>query len=142
MIFMHCVWSTKNRFPFLDSPQLRRQVWGHIKENAIAKKINLDIISGYSDHCHCLIALGSDEKLSRIMMLIKGESAHWINKSKLCKTTFAWQDHYYFFKVDELSIELVRNYIKNQETHHGKVNFNEEIDSLISDFERSGLKPL
>jgi len=36
-IYIHFVWSTKNRFPFLDSLALREKVWLHIWENARLK---------------------------------------------------------------------------------------------------------
>jgi putative transposase len=110
---------------------MRSKVWEHIKENGIAKKICIDTINGYSDHCHCLISLSSDQKLSRVMMLIKGESAHWINKNRLCGLTFGWQEHYYSSRVYGSALESVRDYINNQEEHHRKVGFRDEIESLF-----------
>jgi putative transposase len=37
-IYIHFVWSTKNRTPFLNSADLRKEVWKHIKENSVQKK--------------------------------------------------------------------------------------------------------
>jgi putative transposase len=54
-VYLHFVWRTKNRFPFLDSIELREKVWKHIQENAKEKGIFVDFIGGYSDHCHCII---------------------------------------------------------------------------------------
>ena len=51
-VYIHFVWSTKNRYPFLDSKQLRLKVWNHIRENARGKNIFIDFVNGYSDHCH------------------------------------------------------------------------------------------
>jgi len=56
----------------------------------------------------------------QIMKLIKGESAYWINKEKLTKEFFEWQDEYFVTAVSESIIKRNQIYIKNQETHHTK----------------------
>ena len=66
-VYIHFVWSTKKRIPFLNSKELRMKVWQHIRENAKKKGIFIDFISGYTDHCHCLISLGSDQTMQKIM---------------------------------------------------------------------------
>jgi len=76
--------------------------------------IHIDFINGYRDHCHCLVALQSDQTLSQIMQLIKGESSFWINKNNLCKDHFQWQNDYYAVSVSKSALQKVRNYIKNQ----------------------------
>ncbi len=125
------MFSTKNREPFLHSPEIRKKVWGHIKENALKKGIFIDFINGYSDHCHCLISLGSDQTISKVMQLIKGESSFWINKNKLCQGKFEWQDEYFAVSVSESMVNRVRNYIKNQEEHHSRKTFQEEYEEFI-----------
>jgi len=65
-VFIHFVWSTKNRFPFLDSKDLRLQVGNHIRENAREKGIYVDFLNGHTDHCHCLVSLGSDQAIQKI----------------------------------------------------------------------------
>lgn len=89
-VWIHFVWSTKNRKPYLDSIEVREKVWKHITENAKEKGIYIDFINGHSDHCHCLISLGADQNIQKIMQLIKGESSFWINKNRLTKEKFEW----------------------------------------------------
>lgn len=113
-IYVHIVFSTLNRIILLNSTELRVKVWKHIKENASSKGIYLHMINGYSDHCHCLISLGSNQNIEKMIQLIKGESSFWINKNQLTKDKFAWQDEYFAVSVSESMIESVRNYIKNQ----------------------------
>lgn len=84
----HFVWSTKNRVPFLETKELRKKVWKHIKENAKEKRIHIDFVNGYSDHCHCLIFLGPNETIQKLMQLIKGESSFWMNQQGLTKEKF------------------------------------------------------
>lgn len=111
-IYIHIVFSTKNRRPYLDTFSLRIKVWKHIKDNALEKGIYMDLVNGYSDHCHCLISLGSDQNIETVVQLIKGESSYWVNKNQLTKEKFSWQDEYFAVSVSESKIEMVRNYIK------------------------------
>jgi len=133
-VYIHFVWSTKNRFPYLNSIELREKVWNHIKENAKEKGIYIDFINGFSDHCHCLISLGVEQNIKKIIQLIKGESSFWINKNQLTKERFEWQDEYFAVSVSESVVDKVRDYIKNQEIHHQKKTFQEEYDEFISKF--------
>ena len=130
-VYIHFVWSTKNRVPFLDAPDQRQKVWKHIHSNGKQKELYIDTVNGYKDHCHCLVSLGADQTIRKVIQLIKGESSYWINKHQLCKQKFEWQDEYFAVSVSESMIDKVRNYIKNQENHHGKKSFEEEYCELI-----------
>ena len=129
-IYIHFVWSTKNRIPYLDTLDLRLNVWKHIKENGKEKGIFIDQVNGYSDHCHCLISLRSNQTIQSIAQLIKGESSHWINENNLCPDKFQWQDEYFAVSVSESMLLRVRNYIKNQEQHHTKYTFEKEVQQI------------
>lgn len=84
-VYIHFVWSTKNKYPFLDSYELRMNVWKHIRENAKTKGIFIDFINGYTDHCHYLVSLGADQTIQKVMQMIKGEFSFWINKNGLVR---------------------------------------------------------
>jgi len=129
-VWLHFVWSTKNRIPYLQDP-IRPKVFDHIQQNALKKKIHIDFINGYLEHVHCLISLGSDQTLEKLMQLIKGESSFWINKNELTKTKFGWQDEYFVASVSESNLEKVRRYIAKQEEHHSKVPFEKEFDEML-----------
>ena len=130
-VYIHFVWSTKNREPFLNTKELRLKVWQHIRENAKEKEIFIDFINGYAEHCHCLISLGVDQTIQKIMQLLKGESAYWINKNQLTGSKFEWQNEYFAASVSESILNKVREYIKNQEEHHHRKTFQEEYDEFI-----------
>ncbi len=130
-VYIHFVFTTKNRFPYLNTPELREQVWKHIIENSIKKNIFIDQVGGHAEHCHCLVSLGSNQSIEEVMRLIKGESSHWINKNKLTKSKFEWQGQYFALSVSESMVERVRGYIKKQESHHAKKTFKEEYEEFI-----------
>ncbi len=133
-VYIHFVWCTKNRVPYLETLDLRNKMWNQIKENAIKKEIFIDFVNGYSEHCHCLVSLGAEQTISQIMQLIKGESAFWFNQQNYIYEKLQWQDEYYAMSVSQSAIERVRNYIKNQGKHHKKKTFQEEHIEIIEKY--------
>lgn len=129
-VYVHFVWSTKNRTPFL-TKDMRKKVFEHIRENAKEKNIYIDFINGYVDHVHCLVSLNDDLSIGKIAQLLKGESSYWINKNKLTSSKFEWQDEYMAIGVDDEKIPIVRKYIAEQEEHHKGVTFAQEYDKFI-----------
>jgi len=129
-VWLHFVWTTKNRHPFL-TDEIRLAVFEHIRQNAREKGIHIDFINGWLEHVHCLISLGTDQTLEKIMQLIKGESSFWINKNKLTKTTFGWQDEYFVVSVNEETLPSVRRYISKQEEHHKTNSFDDEFEDFL-----------
>ncbi|MBD1385773.1 IS200/IS605 family transposase [Mucilaginibacter rigui] len=130
-IWVHLVFSTKNRQPWMNK-ELRYKMHQHIIENCKKKEIFLQAINGYTDHIHCLISLGKDQSISKIVQLIKGESSFWVNKQRFLDETFGWQDDYFAVSVSESQVETVIGYIKNQEKHHAKKTFAEEADEFTN----------
>lgn len=129
-IWVHLVFSTKERIPFI-SKDIRNEIYQHIIQNCKSKNIFLQSINGHDEHIHCLISLGKDQTISKIAQLIKGESSFWVNKHNICQGKFAWQDDYFAVSVSESQVESVISYIKNQEIHHLKRTFAEEVDEFM-----------
>ncbi len=133
-IWVHLVFSTKDRTPFLNVKELREPVFRHIYENAREKEIWLDKIGGYKEHIHCLISLGREQTISKIAQLIKGESSFWINKSNLITQHFSWQDDFWAVSVSESHVDAVRKYIESQEFHHQRKSFDQEVDEFMQKY--------
>ena len=132
-IWVHVVFSTKNREEFL-TKDIRYDVHKHIIENCEKKGIFLQSINGYTEHLHYLISLGKDQSISNVVQLIKGESSFWINQNKLTKSKFSWQDDYFAVSVSHSQVESVVKYIKNQEEHHSKKSFSEEVEEFMTKY--------
>jgi putative transposase len=132
-IWIHLVFSTKNREPFL-TKDIRYKVHQHIIENCKEKDIFIIAVNGYTDHLHCLISLGKEQSIAKIAQLIKGESSFWINKNTICKTKFSWQDDYFAVSVSESQVGTVKKYIQNQEAHHSKSTFSNEVDEFMKKY--------
>ena len=132
-IWIHLIWSTKNRERII-TKEIKPELLGHIRENAKSKNIYIDFINCEPEHVHLTLSLGSDQTISKVAQLIKGESSNWINKNKLLRGHFEWQDEYIAISVSESQINKVREYIKNQEEHHRRKNFTEEYDEFIQKY--------
>ena len=64
-VWIHLVWSTKNREPYL-TESIRQEVLQHIRENARKKDIYIDFVNGHVEHVHCLISLGTDQTIEKL----------------------------------------------------------------------------
>lgn len=129
-IWIHLIWATKNRENLI-TKDLKPKLIEHIRSNAKQKEIWLDSVNCIGDHIHLLISLGSEQTISKVVMLIKGESSFWVNKSKLILGKFEWQDEYMAYSVSDSVVQRVRNYISNQEEHHRVKSFGEECDEFL-----------
>ena len=108
-IWVHLVFSTKNKEPFI-AKENRQTIHNHIIQ--IAKKnIFLQAINGYTEQLHCLISFGKDQTIAKVAQLIKGESSFWINKNELIPFKFYWQDDYFAVSVGESQMEKFVNNI-------------------------------
>ena len=130
-IWVHCVWGTKKRIPFI-TDENKSVILDHIKENAKSKNIFLYNLNGDKQHLHGLISLKADQTLSNVMQLIKGESSFWINKNKITQKKFEWADEYFAVSVSDSQVINVKRYIDNQEKHHKNKSWEKEYDEFIN----------
>jgi putative transposase len=72
--------------------------------------------------------------IANAMQLIKGESANWLNKTSYLSERMNWQDDYFAVSLGQSQVERVRNYIINQEEHHRKKSFTEEVDEFMNKY--------
>jgi len=128
---LHFIWSTKNRQPLI-SEKLKPLLLTHIRENSIEKGIFIDAMNCVEDHIHLLVSLGTEQSISKVAMLIKGESSFWVNKQELTTQKFEWQDEYIVFSVSESGIKKVRDYITKQEEHHLRKTFAQEYEEFLA----------
>ena len=114
IIWVHLIWSTKNREKII-STNLKPKLLKHILLNAKRKKIYIDQINCTTDHLHALISLGASQSISKVAFVLKGESSHWVNENNYIPGNFEWQDEYIAVSVSESQVDKVRLYIKDQE---------------------------
>jgi|SRR3974390_100998 len=129
--YVHCVFSTKNRTQLIRDPQ---SLWAYNRGITRNCKFDLLAIGGTVDHVHLLLALPANRNLADVMRDIKANSSRHMRE---VGTRFAWQDGYSGISVSPSQINTVRRYIANQEQHHRKQSFDEELVMLL---ERAGVR--
>ena len=130
----HLVFSTKERIPFIKAewrPRVHSYLGGIIRGmNGVA-----EIVGGVADHVHLLVSLRPVHCLADVMRDMKKDSSTWVKEN--FDDHFAWQEGYAAFTVSPSATNSVRNYIANQEAHHRKRSFVEELKELL---EKSGVE--
>ena len=130
-IWIHAVFSTKNREPLIHSA-VEERIYVHIREHLQSDfECTVRSINGMPDHIHILFLLNPNYAVKDILKNVKGESSHWVNQNNIFKTKFAWQTGYGAFSVNELNREKVANYIRNQKKHHRKKTYAEEYEEFM-----------
>ena len=132
-IWIHAVWSTKNRKCLLQK-EYSQHINDHIIENAKKKNILIDCVGGYLDHIHVLLRLKNDQTVSKILQLIKGESSHWINNQDFFREKFEWQKEYFAVSLGNENVNLVRYYIHNQYNRHRPISYQEVYQQFIKKY--------
>ena len=132
-IWMHFVWTTYRRQKLINN-NMMQSLSKHIIENGKEKGYYIDSINGVLDHIHLLVRLTPTQNSADCANLLKGESSNWVNKNNFIKGKFSWQKGYGVFSVSESQVNKVRNYILNQEDHHRKKSYQEELASLLKHF--------
>ena len=132
-IWLHFVWTTKNRHNFINSI-LKKELISHIKEYGKQNDIYVETVNGISDHLHLLVKMKPTQTPAQIANLLKGESSNWINQNDFLKIKFSWQNGYGVFSVSESQLDKVRYYILNQEKHHQKMTYLEEVDKFVETY--------
>lgn len=134
--WLHLVWATLERQPLLPKPAASK-LSGFLSAYAAEKNIYMKINFVNADHVHMLVDLPASRAIDEAAQLFKGSSSHWINEGNLVPGKFGWQRGYGAFSVSHSATDEVSAYIANQEEHHRKLSFAEELKKLV---ERYGLE--
>jgi len=133
-LWIHIIWSTKNREPILTS-ELKAEVFAEIKNISRNHEIYLDAINGIEDHVHLLIRLRTDQSVADVVKTIKGNS--WNFFKDVPEKYVTWQDGFAAFSVSPDNLKGVRNYIRNQEKHHRDKSFAAELKEIKNEANNS-----
>ncbi len=136
-ILIHIVFSTKGRIPFLQDPDIRSQM--HAELGGTSKSVNCPpiIVSGVGDHIHMLARQSRTISLADWVKELKRVTSLWIKEKSPRHQDFAWQAGYGAFSVSPSQSSKVIQYIRDQEIHHRKHDFQAEFRELL---ERHGIE--
>lgn len=129
-LLFHIVFSTKDRAPFLDA-ELKPRLFAYM--GGILRKLGGTalLINGPNDHVHLLAVLPAKTSVAEIVGKLKANSSGWVHRQFPGRWRFAWQTGYAAFSVSHSQKQAVLDYIANQEAHHRKVSFQEELVAFL-----------
>ncbi len=129
-IWLHYIWATKSRQPLI-TKELKPELNQHIRHYGNGNDIYVDMVNGDKNHLHSLVCLKPTQTPAEVINKLKGESSNWVNKTEYLGVKFAWQNGYSVFSVSGSNVKKVREYIKNQEQHHKKMTYLEEVEKFL-----------
>ena len=87
---------------------------------------------GITNHIHLLLTLPRTITVSDYLKKIKSNSSRWLKEQGSQYRAFGWQDGYGVFSVSPSVMDKVVAYINNQEEHHRKHTFRDEMISFLN----------
>ena len=127
-VLIHLVFSTKNRQPFIGS-ESQPETFAYLAGTLNAIDCPAILVGGMPDHVHLLFVLGRVVALSQAVEEVKKESSKWAKTH--VHPDFYWQSGYGAFSVSPSNVPKVTQYIANQETHHQKMSFQDEMRAFL-----------
>jgi len=135
-LLTHVVFSTKHRLPQID-PELKAPLLSYM--GGIVRELNgvALLVNGTADHVHLLVRLPPTVSIADALRIVKTNASRWVHEKWPSRSAFTWQTGYGAFSVSQSNATAVLRYIKNQEEHHRKVSFQQE---LIAYLRRHGIE--
>ncbi|MCC8038218.1 MAG: IS200/IS605 family transposase [Bacteroidales bacterium] len=126
----HIVFSTHERRATITHHN-RERMYRYAK--GIARKMRCKILemNGMPDHVHILASLHSTVALATLVGRIKQRTSLYMHHNILFPHFHKWEKEYFATSLSPSALPNVRNYIKNQEQHHGIRNFEDEINWMV-----------
>lgn len=128
--YIHITFSTKDRYPFIDK-KIARELFAYLAgicKNFESYPVE---IGGVADHIHIVCNLSRKIPLMKLVEELKSHSSGWIKTKGNGYQNFYWQNGYGGFSVNPKEIEVIRQYILNQEEHHKKRTFQDEYRAFL-----------
>ena len=125
----HLVFSTKDRAPLIE-PSWRNRLHEYLGGTVAGLGAFPQGNGGIADHVHLLVGLKATHCLADFMRELKKASSAWVH-DEIGMRLFAWEEGYAAFTVSPSSRPAVQRYIANQDSHHRKKTFREELLELL-----------
>jgi putative transposase len=134
-IYVHLVFSTQGRRPFLQDPIVRGRMHGYLQGICEKQKSPSIAVGGVEDHVHIACRLGKTMDVSELIKALKHGSSIWIKSEFENQKLFYWQNGYGAFSVSPSHVPALKEYIHNQEEHHRHESFQDEFRRLLKIYE-------
>ena len=116
-IFLHFVWATRDRLPFV-TPEIERRLYRMMEAKVRELGCRVVAINGMPDHVHLLVQMSTTITPADLMQKVKGASSGFARNVLRQGEAFSWQHGYGVFSVGQKGVPRVVAYIANQKQHH------------------------
>lgn len=119
-IYLHVVWSTYRRSPWITG-ELERELYRCIAQEAARFKCGVLALNGMPDHIHVILDFPAAVELSKVVQAMKGASSRFARDNfPRTELGYGWQDNYAAFSISPSQLEKAINYVQNQKQRHAK----------------------
>jgi REP element-mobilizing transposase RayT len=132
-ILYHLIFRTKDSMKTLNLEH-SRELYAYIMGYNKNKNCHLYRINGMEDHLHILCDLHPSLALANYMRDMKTSTSVWLKQSGNFHGFEGWAVGYAAFTYAWKDKDLIVNNIKNQQEHHKKETFEDELKRLLKEF--------
>ena len=129
-LFFHIIFSTKERRNSLHK-DIRDDLLAYLCGIARKQQARVVKAGAVENHVHLLMTMRPKQSLSDMVRDIKANSSRWMHENHPEERDFAWQSGFSVFSVSASVAPTVSAYIENQESHHHRMSFEEELRTLL-----------
>jgi REP element-mobilizing transposase RayT len=133
-LYVHIIFSTKNRQRFLADNDLRERTHAYLAGVCRNQDSPAVIAGGAEDHVHILCRLGKQITVADLVRELKRDSSSWIKTQRGDLAKFHWQTGYGAFSVSPGHVEDLKAYIANQMEHHRLESFQDEFRRVCAKY--------
>jgi len=133
-IYLHIVFSTKERETFLGDREFRGRVHKYLGGVIRGTGCSPIRVGGVEDHVHILCRLNRTVATADLVRDVKKESSKWIKEVASSSQHFQWQAGYGAFSVSPSHVDQLIQYIENQEDHHHKETYQSEFRRIMQKY--------
>ncbi|HRY32976.1 MAG TPA: IS200/IS605 family transposase [Bacteroidales bacterium] len=131
-ILYHIVFRTKNGENTLSQDNIR-DLYSYINGYFRKKKCHLYRINGTENHIHLLCEIHPSMAIADFMRELKVSTSLWLKQSRYFTAFEGWAEGYAVLTYAYRDKDMILNYIKNQQSHHQLISFEEEYKNLLEE---------
>lgn len=123
-LMFHLEWCTKYRYKMFRKEENRKLLEACIRRAASMHEIKIIEVNVQPEHVHCVVLVKFSLSVSKVLQLLKGISARlFFEKKEHARLRYPrghlWSRGKFAATVGFVQIDVVREYVRNQDEHHG-----------------------
>ena len=133
-IYMHIIFAVAHREALI-ADEWAEELHHYMTGACQNRKHFVYATGGTADHVHLLLGMHPGESVADLVQSLKIQTSKWIN-GKYLPGTFGWQSGYGTFSYSRSFLPVVKRYVENQQEHHRRKTFREELEEI---FQKAGI---